>query len=136
MQTFALALKALAPLFVIVAVVHLTFGVRADEMLGASVGPAVVAEPTLDSQNRFYGVAFSLYGVLLYLCATDLERYEPILKAVLACFFLGGVARLVSWATHGAPAPLVVVLAATELLLPLVLFGWHLNRKSVGQPGA
>ena len=43
---------------------------------------------------------------------------------------IGGVARLVSWATHGAPAPLVVVLAASELLIPPLLLIWYAKVKN------
>lgn len=130
MHSFALALKVLCPVFFLVAALHLVLGLHADALLGANIQPSVASEPSLDSQNRFYGVTFSLYGAVLYLCATDLLRYEPVLKAALVCFFLGGVARLVSWAMHGAPAPLVVLLAASELLLPPLLFAWYTKAKS------
>ncbi len=93
-------------------------------MLGAVLSPETVSEPSLDSQNRFYGVAFALYGVTLYICAKDLSRYRPILVAALAVFFMAGCARLVSWGIRGAPAPLVIGLLATEIILPPVLYAW------------
>jgi len=31
----------------------------------AQTAASVIADPALDSQNRFYGVAFTLYGALL-----------------------------------------------------------------------
>jgi len=114
----------------LVSALHLVLGLQADALLGAVVPSEAASEPSLNSQNRFYGVAFSLYGAVLYLCATDLTRYEPIFKATLLCFFFGGLARLVSWATHGAPAPLVVALTASELLLPPLLFVWFRKVRS------
>ncbi len=125
MRTLVLVLKALAPIFFGVSALHLVLGLNADALLGAKVSPEVAMEPSLNSQNRFYGVAFAVYGVVLYICATDLRRYEPIFKAAMWVFFLGGVARLVSWSTHGAPAPLVIALAASELLVPPALLIWH-----------
>ena len=130
MRALAIVLKVFAPVFLIVAALHLLLGLNADALLGAKVSAEVAAEPFLNSQNRFYGVAFALYGVVLYLCATDLQRFEPIFKSAMWVFFLGGVARLVSWATHRAPAPLVIALAASELLIPPLLLTWHARAKN------
>ena len=130
MRLLTLVLKCFAPVFVLVALLHLVFGLNAEVLLGAAVPVQILAEPTLNSQNRFYGVAFALYGVVLYLCAQDLRRYEAFFKAAVWVFFLGGVARLVSWATHGAPAPLVIVLAASELLIPPLLLIWYAKVKN------
>jgi len=124
MSTLRLVLRIAAAVFIVVAGLHLSFGLDADRMLGAVVPAATVAEPSLDSQNRFYGVAFSLYGVLLYLCAGDLHRYAPILQATFTVFFLAGLARLVSWSVRGAPAPAVIGLMVTELVLPPLLYLW------------
>lgn len=131
MPAFVFLLRLFAAIVVVVAALHLSLGLRADALLGANVTGAVATEPSLDSQNRFYGVAFALYGVVLYLCASDLRRFEPMFKAAMWVFFLGGVARLVSWASHGAPSPLVVALGASELLLPPVLLAWHARLKRV-----
>ena len=117
-------LKLMAPLFCLVGALHLVLGVGADVILGAALPADAVADPVLDSQNRFYGVAFTLYGVLLYLCATDLARYAPVLKALLWVFFAAGLARLVSIAVVGLPSLLVLLLTASELLLPPPLLWW------------
>ncbi|MBK8258195.1 MAG: DUF4345 domain-containing protein [Polyangiaceae bacterium] len=124
MRLYSTVLKLSSLIFIAVAAVHLLLGLGADQMLGAVVPPGALTEPSLDSQNRFYGVAFALYGVALYICAKDLVRFGPILKAVLAVFFLAGCARLVSWGIHGRPAPLVMGLLATELVLPPLLYLW------------
>jgi len=117
-------LKVAAPVFVLVGVTHLAMGVGADVLLGARLPAEALVDPALNSQNRFYGVAFSLYGVLLYLCATDLPKYATVLRCVLWVFFAAGLARLVSIATHGVPPPLVLALLATELALPPLLHLW------------
>jgi hypothetical protein len=117
-------LKLVAPVLVLVGALHLVLGVGADALLGAKLPPEALTDPALNSQNRFYGVAFSLYGVLLYLCATDLPKYATVLRCVLWVFFAGGLARLVSIATHGVPPPQVLALLVTELALPPMLHLW------------
>lgn len=117
-------LKALAPACVIAGLLHVLMGLNADVLLGAHVSPQTLSDPTLDSQNRFYGVAFTVYGWLLYLCATDLDRYRPVLRCMLAVFFAAGLARLVSVALLGWPSLPVIGLGAAELVLPVVLAGW------------
>lgn len=124
MHMLAMFLKFAAPIFVLVGVLHLVLGVGADVLLGAKLPAEALADAALNSQNRFYGVAFSLYGVLLYLCATGLPRYATVLRCVLWVFFAAGLARLVSIATHGVPPPLVLALLATELALPPLLHLW------------
>ena len=124
MHMLALFLKVAAPIFVVVGALHLVLGVGADVLLGAKLPAEALSDAALNSQNRFYGVAFSLYGVLLYLCATDLPKYATVLRCVLWVFFAAGLARLVSIATHGVPPPLVLALLVTELALPPLLHLW------------
>ena len=45
-------------MFFIVGALHLTLGLNADVLLGAKVPAETLSDPALDSQNRFYGVAF------------------------------------------------------------------------------
>jgi hypothetical protein len=99
-------------------------GLRADALLGARVPPEALADAALNSQNRFYGVAFTLYGVLLFVCANDVPKYALILRCVLWVFFAAGLARLVSIATHGVPPRLILALLASELLAPPLLVWW------------
>lgn len=126
-----LALRVLAPGFVLAGLTHVFLGLGADAALGAHIAPETLADPSLDSQNRFYGACFTLYGVLFWIGAADLPRYRPILKAVIACFFFGGLVRLVSLALHGWPSTLVWGLALSELILPPILW-WLLAREEHG----
>jgi hypothetical protein len=123
-RTLSLFLKLVAPLFLVVAMLHLVLGLGADAMLGAQVSPTSAAEPTLDSQNRFYGVSFAFYGIALLVCAGDLRRYQPVLRALFYVLMAAGLARLVSWMAYGTPAPPVVALGAVEVLGPPVLLFW------------
>lgn len=127
MSPLALTLKLAAPIFFCVGALHLLLGVGAEVLLGAELPVEALADPALDSQNRFYGVAFTLYGVLLFLCATDLSKYATVFRCLIWVFFAAGVARLVSIATHGVPPPLVLGLLASELIAPPLL-AWWLSR--------
>ena len=113
-----------AVIFLVVGLLHLAMGLNADVLLGARLPPDVIADPVLDSQNRFYGTAFAIYGVLLLLGATDLARYAVMLQCCFWCFFSAGIARLAAWAQHGAPSHQVILLLALELALPPLLSLW------------
>jgi hypothetical protein len=124
MSHFKIVLFALACAILLVGAVHLLLGLRADALLGASVPEAALADPTLESQNRFLGVSFTLYAAILFLAAGDLRRYAPALRAALAIFFAAGLARLVAWAQFGAPAPPALALLVIELIAPPILYLW------------
>lgn len=124
MRALSLVLRFAAPIFVFVGALHLVLGVGADMLLGARLPTEALADPVLDSQNRFYGVAFILYGVLLFLCASDIPKYATVLRCVIWVFFAAGLARIVSIVLHGAPSPFVLTLLASELVTPPVLALW------------
>lgn len=124
MRSLALVLKLVAPLFFIAGALHLILGLGADALLGARIPDEVRSDPALDSQNRFYGVSFTLYGVLLFLGSTDLKRYATVLRCVLWTFFVAGLARLVSIAVHGLPPPMILALLIGEVVPPPILVWW------------
>jgi hypothetical protein len=125
MKQLTVVLRILAVVVFFVAALHVVLGLEADALLGAKVGPEVATEPSLSSQNRFYGVVFALLGIVLWLAANELRSRAVFFKAAMWVFFVAGVARLVAWAQHGAPAPLVVVLLASELVVPPALLAWY-----------
>ena len=119
-----ITLKLLAPVFVLVGVLHLVLGVQADVLLGARIPADVITDPVLDSQNRFYGIAFTLYGWLLWAIAGEWPRHRNLLKILLYTFFAAGCARLLSLALYGMPSGPVLFLLATALILPVVGLIW------------
>ena len=120
----SLTLKICAPIFVIVGLLHLIMGLQADVLLGAMLSAEAIGDPVLDSQNRFYGVAFSVYGFLLFLCARDLDRYQAVLRILMYVFFAAGCARFAAMAANGLPSLPVQALLGSELLLPPVIIWW------------
>ena len=116
-----LFLKLLAPFFLIVGALHLVLGLNADVLLGAQLSEQAIVDPVLDSQNRFYAVSFTIYGVLFYFSGLELERYAPILRASLWVFFAAALARIVSIVIVGFPSQLVLALIVIELCLPPIM---------------
>ena len=129
MRSLVLVLRLLAPVLFIVGALHLVLGLGADALLGAKVSAEAMTDPALDSQNRFYAVAFTLYGVLLFLCSTDITKYATVLRCVLWVFFAAGLARFVSIALHGSPPPMIWLLLVGEVLPPPLL-AWWLSRST------
>lgn len=123
-NNLSLVLKAISPVFFVVGLMHLIFGPSSEILLGANISQAALSDPVLDSQNRFYGVSFALYGALFYLCSTDLRKYITVLRCTLLFFFAGGLARLVSIYLVGLPSELVLMLLASEIALPPLLLLW------------
>jgi len=129
MRWLRIVLMCLAPALVLVGMLHLILGLGADAMLGAKITSDVMSDPALDSQNRFYGVSFTIYGVLCYLCSTNIPKYAAVLRCLLYVFFAAGIARLISMAVRGAPPMPVLVLLTLELLVPPALL-WLLWKQS------
>ena len=124
MRMYALALRLIAPVFLLVAALHLALGVGADVLLGAQVPADALSDTTLNSQNRFYAVCFALYGVLLHIAAGDVPRYQQVLKATFWVFLAGGASRVLSFMLDGPPSAWVTALGAVELVLPVVMLLW------------
>jgi hypothetical protein len=124
-----LMLRLLGLVAMLVGLLHLGFGPGADVMLGAHIPPQVMADPVLDSQNRFYGVSFIGNGALLLLCATDIRKYSAVLRIVAAFVFLGGLARLLVIYLRGLPSAPVIGLIGIELVGVPVLLWWHARVK-------
>jgi len=107
-----------------VAATHLLLGPNAELLLGASISAESLMDPTIDSQNRFYGVAFALFGCMLLLASTDVRGYQKVIVLTFAVFFAAGLSRLVSVALAGWPAQMVILLTIVELLLPPIMLVW------------
>ena len=125
MSAFVLVIRLLAPITVLAGLSHVVLGLNADVLLGANAPAELRSDPVLDSQNRFYGTIFMGYGVLLFLCATDLRKYALLFRILGGFIFLGGIARLISAALHGLPTSPVVGLIIIELVVVPLLLWWH-----------
>ncbi len=114
-------LGALVTLFgvvcLIISLVHIVFG-------PASIPGSVPVNPTMDSEDRFYASLFTGFGATLIWCGADLGTRQRVFAVLLAVFFLGGVARIISAVAVGWPSSLFIFLGGVELLLPPLLWLW------------
>lgn len=90
--------------------------------------------PNDDSELRFYSVFFVAYGVILVQTARDLIRHGHRLKWLLGLFFLGGLARLLSYLMVGPPHALFVLLMFIEILFPPILYALWRGMRTRSQP--
>ena len=103
----------------------------------ASIPGSVPVNATMDSEDRFYGTLFGAYGIAILSCIKDVERKSGLLHFLLAAFFAGGVARLVSMAVTGVPHPLFAFLTVVELAIPpLVVLAHRRIVRLSAPPGA
>jgi hypothetical protein len=118
------ALQVLLAVFGVTAIgitlVHVAFG-------PAAIPGSVPVNATMDSEDRFYATMFGAFGVALLWCVRDVERKAAVVYFLMATFLAGGIARLISWASVGAPNAFFVAMTALELGLPF-LYGWLMRR--------
>jgi Domain of unknown function (DUF4345) len=112
---------------------HVFLGVGGDWIVG--VVPATPVNPSLDSQNRFYGGAFMLYALLLWLGASDIRRFAPVLRAAFAVMFVAGCARGLALLSYGWPSWQILVLWASELAAPPFMWLWLNSDLARGRGG-
>ena len=79
----------------------------------------------MDSEDRFYASLFLGFGAAMVWTSRDLAMRRGLFFALLATFFVGGLARIISWLSVGPPSTLFIVLGALELLLPPILWWGH-----------
>jgi Domain of unknown function (DUF4345) len=121
---FKIVLRILGIACVLAGLTHAHLGASGDWIIG--VLPAQPVDPSLDSQNRFYGAAFMIYGFLLWICSDDLPRFAPVLRTLFGAMFIAGCARGLAVFHYGWPTPQILFLWTTELSAPL--FWIWLNR--------
>ncbi len=94
--------------------------------LGPSVIPgSIPVNATMDSEDRFYATLFVGFGLALIWCSRQLDARAQAFGFLLAVFFAGGIARIISLIAAGPPHPLFLFLGALELLMPPLLWLGH-----------
>jgi hypothetical protein len=83
---------------VLIALGHIAFGT-------AWIPGAGPVNATLDSEDRFYAAMFLGFGAALLWCAQSIEQRGNVIRFLLAIFFLGGCARVISVIVHRRAEP-------------------------------
>ena len=124
MKAFQLVLRALGVGIFGVALIHIILGPGAETLFGSGISAQSLSDPTIDSQNRFYGAAFALFGGVFLLASRDVVLYTPLLKLAFGIFFVAGLTRLISAAITGLPPVPVIGLAIVEIAGPPIMYIW------------
>lgn len=105
-------------------------------------GPVVIpgsipVNAIMDSEDRFYATLFLGFGLAMLWCVLDLRRRSTPMLALMAVFFAGGVARLISLAQVGPPSPFFQAMTTLEFIIPPLTWGWLrlALRKPVAEAG-
>jgi hypothetical protein len=88
--------------------------------------------PTMDSELRFYAALWGAYGIVVLRAALNLADRLSEVPWLAGVFFAGGVGRVLSRLSTGAPHPFFTLLMTIELVLPVVLIGLWLGAQSEG----
>jgi hypothetical protein len=81
--------------------------------------------PAVDSEMRFFAAWYAAAGVAVLWAVPRIEERKRLVRGVAAALFIAGCARALSWAIVGRPPTAATVLMVIELVIPLVIVGWH-----------
>ncbi len=87
-------------------------------------GGGVVAN-ALDSQYRYLAAVYVAVGGMILYSADDVKGRAALLRFAMLGWFLGGLARAVSWMTVGQPESWQVSGMIVELVVPVVMLLWQ-----------
>lgn len=103
MRKFQITLYVLAVIPVLTGLLDVVLGLRAIESFSVGISSAFLGDVLYNAQYRFLGGVWIGFGVLLYVCAKDLQKYAAILKIVLLSILVGGIGRLITILHIGLP---------------------------------
>jgi len=107
-----LAIFSLAPLY---------FGVTGVLSGAAGHMPVEAVTPDLDSQFRYLSGMYIGFTALIWWFIPNIDRHVWLFRLLTLAIFLGGLSRLLSFLTVGAPAPEMVAGIGIEIALPLIV---------------
>jgi len=79
----------------------------------------------LDNQYRYFSGMYLVVSFMLWSIIPAIEKHGRTLLMISAAIFIGGLGRVVSYMTLGAPARDLVVGMGIELVVPVVFVLWH-----------
>jgi hypothetical protein len=78
---------------------------------------------TIDTQVRFLGAIWLGFGVMLAWIIPNIEQQTMLFRLMMGAIFLGGLARILSLMTLGAPPLFFIGLMVLEIVgAPLLVF--------------
>ena len=83
------------------------------------------ANPSVESELRFYAAFYIAYGLVVLRIAPRADRETTAVRSIAAALFLAGLARVAGWRGVGAPHELQRGLLAIELTAPPLIVIWQ-----------
>lgn len=90
--------------------------------------------PALDSQFRFQSAYYFGLAVIIWSVIPNIERHTTLFRILIGALFLGGLSRVYSYVTVGAPPPNMLSGMALELALPLLIIWQARVAKGASEP--
>ena len=105
----------------VLSLIPLLFGGR-NLLQGAGVflSPEQV-NAAIDSQFRFQSAYYMGLAFLIWFIIPNIEKHTAIFRLIILFLFIGGVGRLYSYVTIGAPPSNMIAGMVLELCLPLLI---------------
>ncbi len=79
----------------------------------------------LDNQYRYFSGMYLVVSFMMWSIIPAIEKHGRTLLLVSAAIFIGGLGRVVSYMTLGAPSQDLVVGMGIELVVPLIFVLWQ-----------
>jgi hypothetical protein len=117
--------RALRAVFRIGGVVATAAGLHTVIAGARSIAHQRTANPSLESELRFYAAFYVAYGVVALRVAPRADRDVAAVRALAAALFLAGLARAGGWLAVGRPHGLQRGLLVIELAAPPIVIAWQ-----------
>ena len=79
----------------------------------------------LDNQYRYFSGMYLVVAFMIWSIIPAIEKHGRTLLLISAAIFIGGLGRLVSYLTLGAPSQDLVVGMGIELVVPVIFILWQ-----------
>jgi hypothetical protein len=94
-----------------------------------------LANPSVESELRFYAAFYTAYGLAALRVAPRADRDTAAMRALGGALFLAGLARAGGWLAAGRPHGLQRALLVVELAAPPVIVAWQARLAGVSSRG-
>ena len=98
-----------------------------------SIAGEDAANPSVESELRFYAAFYVAYGLAVLRVAPRADRDSGAVQALAAALFFAGLARASGWLAVGRPHPLHRGLLVIELAAPPAIVAWQKRLARGGQ---
>ena len=117
--------RALRAVFYVGGVVATTAGLHTVIVGAKSLPGQELANPSMESELRFYAAFYVTYGLVALRVAPRADRDATAVRPLAGALFLAGLARAGGWLGVGRPHPLQRALLVIELAGPPAIVAWQ-----------